>query len=71
MSERTPVEFINDIIIETIKPSSIVVGYDFRFGKNRAGDVEDLERICSEHNISVKVVEKQKKDEICIIIIKC
>ena len=63
MSERTPVEFIKEIIIEKIKPSSIVVGYDFRFGKNRAGGVEDLERICSEHNISVKVVEKQKKDE--------
>ena len=63
MSERTPVEFIKEIIIGKIKPSSIVVGYDFRFGKNRAGGVEDLERICSEYNISVRVVEKQKKDE--------
>ena len=33
MSERTPVEFIKEIIIEKIKPSSIVVGYDFRFRK--------------------------------------
>ena len=54
MSERTPEEFINDIIIETIKPSAIIVGYDFRFGKNRAGDIEDLKRICTQNNIIVK-----------------
>jgi len=63
MADRTPEEFINDIIIETIKPSVIIVGYDFRFGKNRAGDTDDLNRICSQNDIFVKVVEKQKKDE--------
>ena len=63
MAERSPEEFINDIIIETIKPSVIIVGYDFRFGKNRAGDIEDLKRICSQNNIIVKIVEEQKKDE--------
>ena len=63
MAERSPEEFINDIIIETIKPSAIIVGYDFRFGKNRAGDIEDLKRICTQNNIIVKVVDEQKKDE--------
>ena len=66
MAERSPEEFINDIIIETIKPSAIIVGYDFRFGKNRAGDIEDLKRICTQNNIIVKVVDEQKKDEIVL-----
>ena len=44
MAERSPEEFINDIIIETIKPSAIIVGYDFRFGKNRAGDIHLLKK---------------------------
>ena len=66
MSERSPEDFINEIIIKKIKPSVLIVGYDFRFGKNRTGGVDDLVRICSKHNIVVKIIEKQKKDSVIL-----
>ena len=66
MSERSPEDFINEIIIKKIKPSVLIVGYDFRFGKNRTGGVDDLVRICSKHNITVNIIEKQKKDSVIL-----
>jgi len=66
MSERSPEDFINEIIIKKINPSVLIVGYDFRFGKNRTGGVDDLVRICSKHNITVKIIEKQKKDSVIL-----
>ena len=37
--------FIKDYILENIRPSVIVVGYDHHFGKNRMGDFEMLTQL--------------------------
>jgi len=41
---------------------SFVVGFNFRFGKNREGDVETLKRFSKKYNFSVNVVEPVKID---------
>lgn len=41
-AQHPPSWFLDEVIGKRIQPSSVVVGYDFRFGRNRGGDVETL-----------------------------
>lgn len=64
---RTPSdEFIKDFIIERIKPSYIVVGYDHHFGKNRMGDFELLSKLGQQFNFKVERVEAQDVDKVAV-----
>ena len=38
-----PETFIKDVLVERLHPEYVVVGNDFRFGKNRQGDVTMLQ----------------------------
>lgn len=59
-------EFIKDFIIERIKPSFIVVGYDHHFGKNRMGDFDLLSQLGQQFNFKVERVESQDVDEVAV-----
>ncbi|HBM81221.1 MAG: bifunctional riboflavin kinase/FAD synthetase [Clostridiales bacterium] len=52
-----PEDFINDILIKKFNVSTIVTGFNFRFGKNGRGDCGFLMKFCKERNIRFKVVE--------------
>jgi riboflavin kinase/FMN adenylyltransferase len=49
-------EFIARILVGALAARHVVVGYDFRFGKGRAGDAELLRRFGSEHGFGLTVV---------------
>ncbi len=51
-------EFINSIVINMIKPSHIVVGYDTHFGNNRMGDLIFLKKVTARKNIKIDIVEQ-------------
>ena len=64
---RTPSEdFIKNFIIERIKPSYIVVGYDHHFGKNRMGDFDQLTQLGQQFSFKVERVEAQDVDEVAV-----
>ncbi len=52
-------EFIE--ILKSLNVKKVIIGYDFKFGKNRSGDVEDLKKA-----FEVKVVEEIKYKNIPI-----
>lgn len=52
-SELTPVEFIENYLIQKIGLSKIVIGYDHHFGKARGGDVNLLKQISRKYNFSI------------------
>lgn len=56
----SPSEFFERIIIKKLCAKHIVVGTDYKFGKNRAGDINTLKSLCSENGIDVTVVDKLK-----------
>ena len=58
MSNLSPREFVKIIIKNRVGVSHLIVGYNFRFGKNREGDVEILSKICSEFNIDLTIIEQ-------------
>lgn len=64
---RTPSEvFIKEFIIERLKPSYIVVGYDHHFGKNRMGDFDQLTQLGQQFGFKVEQVEAQDVDEVAV-----
>jgi len=54
--ELEPRAFIEKILLGELRARAVVVGRDWRFGKNRAGDVEDLRSI-GEESLSVMAIE--------------
>jgi riboflavin kinase/FMN adenylyltransferase len=48
--------FITRVLVDALAARHVVVGYDFRFGKGRAGDAELLRRFGSEHGFGLTVV---------------
>src|SRR5690606_17934156 len=54
MAAMTDHEFCQRILSEQVGASSVSVGFDFRFGKNRMGDVASLMRIGDELGFEVK-----------------
>ena len=66
MSNLSPREFVEKIIKNRVGVSHLIVGYNFRFGKNREGDVEVLSKICSEFNIDLTIIKQVKNMELTI-----
>ncbi|MFB3886809.1 MAG: bifunctional riboflavin kinase/FAD synthetase [Thermodesulfobacteriota bacterium] len=58
----SPLEFVRDILVEKVHATKVLVGYNYRFGKGKSGDVNTLRDICGRFNISVKVMEAMTVD---------
>lgn len=54
IKDLSPYDFFDFISKDT---KAIVVGQDFRFGKNAAGDIKLLENLSKEKNINLKVID--------------
>ncbi len=53
LAAMQPEDFIRQILVETVGMRHIVVGDDFRFGYQRAGTVDTLQRHAGAHNYTV------------------
>lgn len=65
-SEQTAEEYIHDFLVRNFKPAHIVIGYDHRFGRNRAGDFSLLETYAAEYGYQLEAISKQMLDDIAI-----
>ncbi|MBO5352689.1 MAG: bifunctional riboflavin kinase/FAD synthetase [Lachnospiraceae bacterium] len=54
-----PEQFVEEILIKTMKVTNLYVGTDFRFGKARKGDVTLLERLSRQYGFTFEAVEKR------------
>lgn len=62
MAAMTDREFCQRVIVDEIGATSVSVGFDFRFGKGRMGDVDGVKRIGAELGFEVKIVAEVKGD---------
>lgn len=51
-------EFVRDILVKSFSVSEVIVGKDFRFGKDRTGDVDMLTGLGREYGFGVTAVDK-------------
>ena len=59
-AQTEPEDFIKNILVEQLDAKVIVVGNDYRFGKNRRGDVDLLKEYAKIYDYEVVVFEKLK-----------
>lgn len=57
--------FLKMVVLEQIKPEKCIIGYDFKFGKDRLGNIQMLERWGEENNVEIEIIEPiSSSDEI-------
>ncbi len=63
LKNTLPDEFLNKYLK---KCRFVCVGFNFRFGKDRAGSTADIESFCRKNNIDYKIVDEIKDDGITV-----
>lgn len=52
----TPQDFLENYIVKNLHPKTLVVGHDFTFGADRAGNIPFLEKFCAEKGIRLIII---------------
>lgn len=65
-ASQTAEEYIKDFLVARFNPHTITIGYDHRFGKNRAGDYRLLEEYGARLGFVVKEIPAQVLNDITI-----
>lgn len=55
-SELSPREFVQNILVDILNVRHVVTGFDFHFGKNRAGTPEMLVSLGRDYGLSVEII---------------
>jgi len=64
---RLPADtFVTDYLVKKFAMRYIVVGDNFKFGKNRAGDIDVLKKLAAQHGFDLRIVEPVVMDGIRI-----
>lgn len=58
LAALTPHQFVENILVNQLHARRISVGFDFQFGKNRAGTALDLQEIAAQFGIEVIIVSR-------------
>ncbi len=66
LSRMTAHQFIEGILVDKLKIKTIIIGYDHRFGKNREGSIEEIERYSKRYGYTVQQIPEQDIDD-CIV----
>lgn len=56
-------DFVRDVLMEKLNAKAIVIGEDFRFGKERQGSAKFLKDNATEYGLNVRVIEKEKDSQ--------
>jgi riboflavin kinase / FMN adenylyltransferase len=57
LANLTPEAFVEEVLVQQLKAQNISVGFNFCFGRERAGNAEDLRAIAARFNIPVTIVK--------------
>lgn len=57
LAQMSARDFVERVLIDHIGTTHLVVGYDFRFGYQRAGDIPLLREIGAQHGVTVQVMQ--------------
>ena len=66
LSELHPEEFIEKILFKNLSLKHVFVGKDFKFGKNRKGDIDTLKNIGTKYNIGVSSISLKTLNTVSI-----
>jgi riboflavin kinase/FMN adenylyltransferase len=58
----TPEMFMQDILVDRLAVKAVFVGYDFKFGKDGAGNVKMLKKFADRHGFDFEIIEAIRMD---------
>jgi riboflavin kinase/FMN adenylyltransferase len=59
-------DFVQKIVVDRLKAKAVIVGENFRFGKNREGDIALLFRLASGYNLKVHSIPPVTKEDMIV-----
>ncbi|MFM1932191.1 MAG: hypothetical protein RL226_1494 [Bacteroidota bacterium] len=65
-AKLSALEYVRDVLVQTIGVHTVVVGYDHRFGKNREGDFSSLEEFSEMFGFHVEEIPARLIDDLSI-----
>jgi len=63
-SQLTSQEFIQSVLVDKLKTKKLVIGYDHRFGKNREGGFEYLQKNSQAFGFDLEEISREDVDDI-------
>lgn len=65
-SKTTPLEFVSDILVNSLNISKLIIGYDHHFGKNREGNIDQLIAYSHLYHFIVEEIPAQDIDDVSV-----
>lgn len=65
-SRLTALDFVRDILVNRLKTSKLIIGYDHHFGKNREGNIEQLTEYSYLYDFTVQEIPAQDIDSVSV-----
>ncbi|MDG1973522.1 MAG: bifunctional riboflavin kinase/FAD synthetase [Flavobacteriaceae bacterium] len=65
-SELSPEKFVKNILVDKLKIKKILIGYDHKFGKNRAAGIEDLKKFGLKYDFDVIEISAKEQNKVTI-----
>lgn len=65
-SNIEPIDYIKDILVDTIGIKQLIVGYDHRFGKDRKGGMKELQELANQFDYKIEEIAEQDIDDVAV-----
>ncbi len=65
-SRLSAIEFVRDILVNTLNTKKIIIGYDHRFGRNRNASIQDLVGFGNTLDFEVGEIPAQEIDDVSV-----
>lgn len=59
LSKISAENFVRDILVDRLKVSKLIIGYDHRFGRNREGSIEEMKQYAGVYNFALEEIAAQ------------
>lgn len=65
-SRTEPKDYIKNVLVDSIHPRYLIIGYDHHFGRNRQGNIQTLKQYADEFGYEVEEIPKQIIEDISV-----
>ncbi|MFN8351037.1 MAG: bifunctional riboflavin kinase/FAD synthetase [Flavobacteriales bacterium] len=63
-SRMHALDFVRDVLVDQLRIHAAVIGYDHRFGRNREGDIQLMQRLGEAYDFAVEEIPAQEIDRV-------
>ncbi|SDW89588.1 bifunctional riboflavin kinase/FAD synthetase [Aequorivita viscosa] len=65
-SRLTALEYVRDILVNSLNAKKIIIGYDHRFGRNRTANIENLKEFGRTYGFEIEEISAKEIDDVAI-----